>query len=96
MKELSISHRRKHKQMAKVCLEKFLLASAIRKMQIEIALRFHLKLRRAVLKKTNVGKEEKEESLFMNRECKLSQPLWKSAWRFKGYIETYYSKSFLN
>lgn len=44
--------------MAKVCLEKFLLASAIRKMQIEIALRVHLKVRRAVFKKTNVGKEE--------------------------------------
>lgn len=81
--------------MAKVCLKKFLLASAIRKMQIEIALRFHLKVRRAVFKKTNVGKEEKEESSFMNRKCKLVQLLWKSAWRFKGYIETHYSKSFL-
>lgn len=61
--------------MAKVCLEKFSLASAIKKMQIEIALRFHLKRRRAVFNKTNVGKEEKEESLFTNRDCKLVQPL---------------------
>jgi hypothetical protein len=66
-------------------MKKCLTFLAIGEMQIKLSLRFHLTpVRIVIIKKTIVGEnvEEKGNHIHCLWECKLVQPLWKSAWRF--------------
>ena len=68
--------------------EKMLIIANFQKMQIKTTVRYHLKpVRMAIIKKSTYSKfwrgcGEKGNLLHCWWECKLVQPLWKTAWRF--------------
>jgi hypothetical protein len=74
--------------MAEKHLKKCSASLIIREMQIKTALRFHLtpvrmaKIKNSVDSRCWQGCEERGTLLHCCWDCKLIQPLWKSAWQF--------------
>ena len=69
-------------------MERYSTPLIIRKMQIKIKMRYHLKfVRMTIINKIRDNKcwrgcEEKGTLVYCWWECKLVQPLWKTVWKF--------------
>jgi hypothetical protein len=70
-------------------MKKYSTFLAIKEMQIEATLRFHLTpIRLAIIKKAK-ARMQRKGTLPLLEECKLVQPLKKSVWRFLKKFKIY-------